>query len=48
MSLEEILKGGVHLSSRMVEEYAAYESERKPIDSLKNSLEFLEKEDHSE
>ena len=48
VSLEEILKGGVHLSSRMVEEYAAYESERKPIDALKNSLEFLEKEDHSE
>ena len=41
IGLEEILKGGVHLSSRMVEEYAAYQSERQPIDTLKNSLEFL-------
>ena len=42
IGLEEILKGGVHLSSRMVEEYAAYQSERQPLDNLKNSLEFLE------
>ena len=41
IGLEEILKGGVHLSSRMVEEYSAYQSERQPIDTLKNSLEFL-------
>ena len=41
IGLEEILKGGVHLSTRMVEEYAAYQSERQPIDTLKNSLEFL-------
>ena len=41
IGLEEILKGGVHISTRMVEEYAASQSERQPIDTLKNSLEFL-------
>ena len=41
--LEELLKGGVELSKRFTEEYAAYQSEQQPKDLL-SSLEFLTSE----
>ena len=41
--VEEILKGGVELSRRFTEEYAAYQSEQQPKDLI-ISLEFLTSE----
>lgn len=44
IGIEEILKGGVELSKRFTEEYAAYQSEQQPKDLL-SSLEFLTNEE---
>lgn len=38
---EEIKKGGVHLGKSLIEEYAAFTSCNKPVDSIYKSLEFL-------
>ncbi len=44
IGIEEILKGGVELSKRFTEEYAAYQSEQQPKDLL-SSLEFMTNEE---
>ena len=41
VGVEEILKGGVPLAQRMVEEFLAYQSTQQPQDRLANALEFL-------
>lgn len=41
VGVEEILKGGVPLAQRMVEEFSAYQSTQQPQDRLANALEFL-------
>ena len=41
VGLEEILKGGVHLATRMTEEHTAYRTEQQPKDFIRSSLEFL-------
>jgi hypothetical protein len=41
IGVEEILKGGVPLAQRMVEEFSAYQSTQQPQDRLANALEFL-------
>ncbi|MAV44570.1 MAG: hypothetical protein CMA30_08870 [Euryarchaeota archaeon] len=39
--IEEILKGLVHLSTQVTEEFSAYKSEQQQKDILNNALEFL-------
>ena len=45
--IEEILKGMVHLSSQVTEEYSAYQEQQQQKDILSNALEFLNSKENT-